>query len=95
MKNLNPKRIANILALTPVQEGMLFHYLQDTQSELYFEQLSLEIYGKIDARHFENAWNSVIETNEMLRVMFRWEEIENPVQLVLKKHKLQPRYTDL
>ncbi|MDQ1353286.1 MAG: hypothetical protein QG657_3592, partial [Acidobacteriota bacterium] len=43
MKNLNPKRIANILALTPVQEGMLFHYLQDPQSELYFEQLSLEI----------------------------------------------------
>ncbi len=95
MENLNPKRIANILALTPMQEGMLFHYLQNSQSELYFEQLSLEISGEIDVRHFEKAWNAVIETNEMLRVVFRWEKVDNPVQLVLKEHKFQPRYTDL
>lgn len=95
MENLNPKRIANILALTPMQEGMLFHYLQNSQSELYFEQLSLEISGEIDVRHFEKAWNAVIETNEMLRTTFRWEETETPVQMILKMHRLEPEYYDL
>ncbi|MDQ1354080.1 MAG: hypothetical protein QG657_4389 [Acidobacteriota bacterium] len=95
MKDLNPKRIANILALTPVQEGMLFHYLQDPQSELYFEQLSLEISGEIDVRHFEKAWNAVVETNAMLRTVFRWEKVEKPSQIILKEHKCNVVFYDM
>ncbi|MCX6578639.1 MAG: amino acid adenylation domain-containing protein [Candidatus Aminicenantes bacterium] len=95
MKNLNPKRIANILALTPVQEGMLFHYLQDPQGELYFEQLSLEIPGEINVQHFKKAWNVVIETNEMLRTVFRWEKLEKPSQIILKKQPFEISFHDL
>ncbi|MCX6582473.1 MAG: amino acid adenylation domain-containing protein, partial [Candidatus Aminicenantes bacterium] len=95
MKKLDPKEIENILALTPVQEGMLFHYLQEPQNRLYFEQLSLEIFGVIDQDLFREAWNVVIKTNDMLRVVFRWEKVDNPVQIVLKEHKFQPRYIDL
>jgi hypothetical protein len=95
VKKLDPKKIENILALTPVQEGMLFHYLQEPQSRLYFEQLSLEIFGVIDHELFEEAWNVVIKTNDMLRAVFRWEKVDNPVQVVLKEHKFQPRYIDL
>ncbi|HLP45787.1 MAG TPA: amino acid adenylation domain-containing protein, partial [Candidatus Kapabacteria bacterium] len=92
MEKLDPNRIENIIALTSLQEGMLFHYLQVPQSQLYFEQLSLEISGEIDVPHFEKAWQVIIETNEMLRTVFRWEKVENPVQIVLKEHKFQPRY---
>ncbi|MDQ1351166.1 MAG: polyketide synthase PksJ [Acidobacteriota bacterium] len=95
VEKLNLKNVENILALTPLQEGMLFHYLQAPQSELYFEQLSLEISGAIEYELFEGAWNVVIKTNEMLRVVFRWEKVDNPVQIVLKEHKVQPRYIDL
>ncbi|HLP57950.1 MAG TPA: condensation domain-containing protein, partial [Candidatus Deferrimicrobium sp.] len=82
MEKLDPNQIENIIALTSLQEGMLFHYLQVPQSQLYFEQLSLEISGEIDVSHFEKAWQVVIETNEMLRTVFRWEKVENPVQIV-------------
>ncbi len=92
MEELNPKNIQDIFALTPMQEGMLFHYLKDPGSEYYFEQLSLEIYSEIDVEFFEKAWNFVIGTNEMLRTVFRWEKLENPIQVVLKEYKLQPRY---
>ncbi len=95
MTKLDKKNIEDILTLTPMQEGMLFHYLKDPGSETYFEQLSLEIAGEIDFELFEQAWNFVIETNEMLRAVFRWEKIENPVQIILKKHQLQPKYYDL
>jgi tyrocidine synthetase-3 len=92
---LDKKNIEDILALTPMQEGLLFHYLKDPQSDHYFEQLSLEITGKIDLQHFEKAWSLVVETNEMLRTVFRWEKVEKPVQIVLKEHKLRPVYYDL
>jgi amino acid adenylation domain-containing protein len=95
MKNINPKNIENILALTPMQEGMLFHYLKDPESDYYFEQLTLQISGAIDAERFEKAWNFVIETNEMLRAVFRWEKIETPIQIILKEHILHPGYYDL
>jgi amino acid adenylation domain-containing protein len=94
-KKLDKKNIQDIFALTPTQEGMLFHYLKEPGSEAYHEQLSLDITGNIDIRCFEAAWNFVIETNEMLKAVFRWEKVENPIQIILKEHRHQPRYFDL
>jgi tyrocidine synthetase-3 len=94
MKAPDKKNIEDILPLTPMQEGMLFHYLKDPGSEYYFEQLSLGISGEIDSQLFEKAWNFVIETNEMLRAVFRWEKVDNPVQIILKEHRLKPGYYD-
>nr|NIM15781.1 AMP-binding protein [Candidatus Aminicenantes bacterium]NIM82558.1 AMP-binding protein [Candidatus Aminicenantes bacterium]NIN21918.1 AMP-binding protein [Candidatus Aminicenantes bacterium]NIN45696.1 AMP-binding protein [Candidatus Aminicenantes bacterium]NIN88531.1 AMP-binding protein [Candidatus Aminicenantes bacterium] len=80
------KDIEDIIALTPMQEGMLFHYLKDPGSDYYFEQLCLTITGRIDLNGFKRAWEVVVETNEMLRTRFSWEKLEKPVQIILKKH---------
>jgi iturin family lipopeptide synthetase B len=95
MKKSDKKNIEDILSLTPMQEGMLFHYLKDPNSHYYFEQLSLEISGVIDVDVFKKAWNFVIETNEMLRAVFRWEKLEKPTQIILKEHKLQLKFYDI
>lgn len=95
MKKLKNKNVEEILALTPVQEGMLFHYLKDPDTTYYFEQLSLEIPVKIDAKRFEKSWNFVIESNEMLRTVFRWEKIKTPTQVILKEYALQWSFHDL
>jgi amino acid adenylation domain-containing protein len=87
VKKMKKENILDIYALTPMQEGMLFHYLKDPGSDYYFEQLSLEISGKIDHDIFEKSWNFVVETDEMLRTVFRWENLEMPVQVILKHHK--------
>lgn len=92
---LDKSNVADIVALTPMQEGLLFHYLKEQTSELYFEQLSLEIPGIIDVSKVEKAWSLVSETNEMLRTVFRWENVKNPVQLILKKHGLDFRYHEI
>ncbi len=95
MKKLDKAVMEDITALTPMQEGMLYHYLKDPKCDLYFEQLSLEISGKIDRHCFEQAWNLVIKVNEMLRTVFRWEKLEKPSQIILKEHQCQVSFYDL
>ena len=92
---LSKQAIEDIFALTPMQAGMLFHYLKEPGSDLYFEQLCLEMSGTIDSRIFEQAWNMVVETNDMLRTVFRWQKVKEPVQMVLKAHPPDLRYFDL
>ncbi|MCP5051494.1 MAG: AMP-binding protein, partial [bacterium] len=94
MKKLRKKNIQSILALTPTQEGMLFHYLKDPDSEIYFEQLCLDISGEIEKQRFEKAWDCVVDANEMLRTVFRWEKIDNPTQVTLKSCSPDLRYHD-
>ncbi|MCP4215401.1 MAG: amino acid adenylation domain-containing protein [bacterium] len=94
MKKIDKKKIENVLALTPMQEGILFQYLRTPGSRNYFEQLSLTLSGKLDKTLFEKAWNTVIENNETLRTVFRWEKLDKPVQIILKEHILSVNYYD-
>ncbi len=90
MERMN--NVEDILMLNPMQEGILYHYIQSPNSEQYFEQISLELTSHLDIELFEKAWNIVIETNETLRTIFRWKKIDRPVQIVLKRltMKVQP-----
>ncbi|MFC2155840.1 amino acid adenylation domain-containing protein [Acidobacteriota bacterium] len=95
MEKTIPSNIEDIIALAPVQERMLFHYLKEPRSDVYFEQLNLHVNGEIDREHFVKTWDFVIARNHMLRTCFRWEKLEKPVQVVLKEHKVDMRYYDL
>jgi amino acid adenylation domain-containing protein len=95
MKKLNKNNITDILPLTPMQEGMLWHDLRNPDSDRYFEQLCIEVSGIVKVDQFEQAWQHVIENNEMLRTIYRWEKVEYPIQIVLKKNNFKSRYFDL
>jgi len=94
-KKLNSNYIETILSLAPMQEGILFHYLLDKEADCYLEQLKITVMGKLDAVIFEKAWNMVAEANEMLRTVFRWENLNNPVQAILKNHNVKVIVKDL
>jgi len=94
LKKINKKDIEDIIALTPTQEGMLYHYLKDPDSDYYFEQLSLIITGEINFNCFKQAWDFVVETNEVLRSCFRWDMVKKPVQIILKRHQPQVVFHD-
>lgn len=87
------KDIQDIAALSPIQQGMLFHYLNQPDSDAYFEQLSLTIDGEIDNNRFTQAWQTVVQKNGVLRTCFKWESLEKPVQLVLKHHEPDIRFS--
>jgi amino acid adenylation domain-containing protein len=86
-RKIPKKKIEEIFLLTPLQEGILYHYLKGKGEEgedLYMEQLSLTISGFIDIEVFKKAWKKVVESNGMLRTCFRWEKLKNPMQFNLK-----------
>ncbi|UHA75790.1 amino acid adenylation domain-containing protein [Paenibacillus sp. 481] len=77
-----------------MQEAMLLQYLKDRDTTQYVEQLVLGITGTIDKQLFEQSWAHVVQANEMLRVLFRWEEVNRPLQIVLKRHLPEIRHAD-
>jgi len=85
---IDKKNVEDMLGLTSMQEGMLFHYLSNPASKQYFEQIRLQLSGKIDSRHFKEAWRIVAQTNEMLHAVIRWEKLQEPVQIVLKNKEI-------
>lgn len=94
-KRIDKNNIEDIFALSPMQEEMLFHYLGDRESDRYFEQLCLNITGKIDKILFQQAWDYVAAKNGALRTVFRWEDLENPVQITLRESCPAAIYYDI
>jgi amino acid adenylation domain-containing protein len=69
-------------ALTPVQEGMLFHCLAEPAPELYAIQQRVEIDGSLDVDAFRRAWETVTARHGALRSAFSWQGPGPPKQLV-------------
>lgn len=88
-------RIMDIYPLSPMQEGMLYHYLLDYDSQNYFEQVSYRIEGDLNLKRFEEAWNYVIQNNEIFRTVFRWIGTKKPVQIVLQDMYLNISFENL
>jgi len=81
--------IQDVYSLSPMQEGMLFHWLSDQSSPMYFEQMTFAIEGKVDLTLFENSLKNIIEKYDVLRTVFVYERLKKPVQVVLKAVEAQ------
>ena len=78
------KKIEDIYPLSPMQQGMLFHALYDPDSSAYFIRSSFTIQGKLNIDAFKKAWEHIGRSNPLFRTLFRWENVNEPVQIVLR-----------
>ncbi|MCP5050665.1 MAG: amino acid adenylation domain-containing protein, partial [bacterium] len=92
---LDKEAIEDIISLTPLQEGLLYHYLKVPDSRQYVEQLCLRLTGEVDDKLFDESWRKIVKDNEMLRTLFRWDDMKKPVQVVLKEHRPEPVHYDI
>ena len=76
-------RIEDIVACTPVQEGLLYHWLRGTDGDAYHEQWVFTLDGAFDASAFQRAWDMVTARHPALRTVFRWRDVPHPVQVIL------------
>ena len=77
--------LVDLYPLSPLQYGMLFQALAAPEGGAYVEQVSCQIDGPLDVPAFSGAWARVIERHAALRTAFEWQEIDDPVQVVLRR----------
>src|SRR5690349_18058199 len=67
-------RIEDVLPLSPLQEGLLFHALYDAQApDVYTVQLELGLEGTLDSEALEAAVEALLLRHASLRAVF-WHE---------------------
>ncbi|KAB8314800.1 amino acid adenylation domain-containing protein [Tolypothrix campylonemoides VB511288] len=82
------QNIESIYALSPMQQGMLFHSLYAPSSGVYFEEMTLSLKGNVNVAAFEQAWQKIVDRYSILRTFFVWENRPTPLQVVLKQVNL-------
>lgn len=76
------EQIVDVYPLSPMQEGLLFHWLYAHDSKAYYLQASCRLVGRLDVRAFQRAWQTVIDRYAILRTSFVWEGLSKPLQAV-------------
>jgi amino acid adenylation domain-containing protein/non-ribosomal peptide synthase protein (TIGR01720 family) len=87
--------IMSIYRLTPMQASMLYHSLRNEESSAYFEQFEFTIKGELDRALLENSFNEMIGRYDILRTIFIYEEMAEPLQVVLKERRTQINHEDI
>lgn len=86
--------IQDIYPLTPTQQGMLFHSLQQPGSGVYVVQVSFVLSGMIDHDAARAAWQALVMRHDVLRTAFVWENQAQPLQIVGKKSSVPYQLED-
>jgi amino acid adenylation domain-containing protein len=69
--------------LSPIQQGMLFHWLLDRHSGNDIEQMVVDLPEAVDAARLEAAWQQTLAAFGTLRTAFEWESDTQPMQRVV------------
>ena len=89
-------RIEDILPLSPLQEGLLFHALYDAQGpDVYTVQLQLGLEGRLDGEALKAAVQALLQRHASLRAGFQHENLSRPVQIIVSSPELPWRSIDL
>ncbi len=87
--------VAQIYALSPMQEGMLYHHLLGDDPHAYHEQISFEIEGQFNIRILENSFKQLIHKYEALRTIFVYQKLNVPQQVVIRNRPVIIGFKDL
>ena len=87
--------VADVLPLTPVQQGLLFHtaFAQD-MDDLYAVQLGITVSGALDPARLREAVHTVVKRHPNLVARFS-EDFGEPVQVIPADPRMAWRYVEL
>ncbi|QDY82732.1 amino acid adenylation domain-containing protein [Paenibacillus polymyxa] len=84
-----------MLYLSPLQEGLLFHYLDHPASDQYFVQVRWIYHGRLEVDRYREAWSSVIAENDSLRTCYIWEALDKPIQCIVQNAEWAWTFLDI
>ncbi len=77
--------IQDIYPLAPLQEGILFHHLLETQGDPYITRSIIMFDNRTRLDAFLDALQAVINRHDILRSSVRWNGLPQPVQVVHRR----------
>ncbi|KAF0809374.1 peptide synthase [Alcanivorax sp. S71-1-4] len=89
---LDETQIEDVYPLSPTQEGMLFHSMEERG--MYINQLSIAVEG-LDAERLAHAWRAMLARHPILRSSVLWQPgMQRPLQLVWREAEADIRQLD-
>ena len=85
---MKPENLEAIYRLSPIQEGILFHVLNEPEDGLYVRQLLVDLSGTLEVDRLREAWTSLLDRHAVLRTSLHWQEVAHPVQIVARRVEL-------
>ncbi|MER5705616.1 condensation domain-containing protein, partial [Micromonospora sp. NPDC002296] len=83
MNTVAPSVIEDVMPLSPLQEGMLFHAQYDREEkELYIAQFVVDFTGRLDTAALQDAARHMLTRHANLRAVFRYRNSGEPIQVV-------------
>lgn len=89
MNPFSKEQIQDIYALSPMQEGILYHSLSDAEPNTYVVQLILTMEGHLNVELMRQSFSTLIQRHNVLRTTFLLEKVKQPLQVVLTERPLQ------
>ena len=71
--------------LSPLQQGILFHTLYSPEASLYVNQICYRLQGSLDVNILKQTWQQLSERHSILRTVFVWQNLPQPLQVVLRQ----------
>ncbi|WP_345599935.1 amino acid adenylation domain-containing protein [Thermocatellispora tengchongensis] len=88
--------VQDVLPLTPLQEGLLFHSVYDRDSAgVYTPQLRLDVTGPLEEDALRRAFAELLRRHAALRAAYPHELTGTPVQVIVPEAELPWRGADL
>jgi len=79
--------IEAIYPLSPMQQGLLFHQVYDTQARSYYVKFYFHLSRELDPKCFHKAWSYLVQRHPILRTAFLQTEVP-PLQIVCREANL-------
>jgi non-ribosomal peptide synthase protein (TIGR01720 family) len=87
--------VADILPLTPLQQGLLFHAdSAHANDDMYAVQLDFAVAGPVDPPRLRDAVRRVVNRHPHLAARF-CDQFDEPVQVILRDPEIAWQYADL
>ncbi|MBC7300500.1 MAG: amino acid adenylation domain-containing protein [Nocardia sp.] len=87
--------LAELLPLSPLQEGLLFHAIRDGAYDVYTLSARVDLHGPLDGPRLSAAFDTVVGRHPTMAAAFHYAGLNQPVQAVPRAVGMPWREVDL